>query len=345
MDELMFSVIVPVYNVENYLSECIDSILSQTYTNFELILVDDGSKDSSGKICDEYALNDSRIKVIHKENGGQISARVAGFKASSGKYALFVDSDDKIFADALITLNKYIGEFKPDCIIFGWERFDNTGALYSTKPQFVEPKIINKKSDLLEIVLNDYGYNSVCRKATKREFIDNIDFTAFHDVRFGEDLIESLEIYANASEFLFVPEILYKYRMNGGSVTHSADIKSNNYNFTAREETFKLIERLGCFNEQQMENYRGYCVKLLTEALIRIANFEASNKEKIKIFRSIKRTVYYQNRISRKKFCRKKVGKKIVFYGMFRMNMYGSIILFSKTVNLLRRIYRTKIRV
>ena len=88
------SVIVPVYNVEKYLSECIDSILAQTFRNFELILIDDGSKDKSGEICDGYALKESRIKVIHKENAGVSEARNSGLEMAIGEYITFNDSDD-----------------------------------------------------------------------------------------------------------------------------------------------------------------------------------------------------------------------------------------------------------
>ena len=90
------SIIVPVYNVEKYLPKCIESILNQTYTNLEVILIDDGSTDSSGKICDEYARRDGRIKVIHKENGGNSSARNAGLDCCTGDFLAFVDSDDII---------------------------------------------------------------------------------------------------------------------------------------------------------------------------------------------------------------------------------------------------------
>ena len=91
---MFFSVIVPVYNVEKYLKECLDSILSQTFKDFELILVNDGSKDSSPAICDEYAEKDSRVKVIHKENGGQSTARNMGIEKATGEFAVFLDSDD-----------------------------------------------------------------------------------------------------------------------------------------------------------------------------------------------------------------------------------------------------------
>ena len=97
--ENIVTVIVPVYNVENYLQQCIDSIIGQSYKYLEIILVDDGSTDGSGKICDEYANQDNRIKVIHKQNGGLVSARKAGLKEATGKYIAFVDSDDWIDTD------------------------------------------------------------------------------------------------------------------------------------------------------------------------------------------------------------------------------------------------------
>ena len=94
LDNDLISIVVPLYNVENYLKECIDSILTQSYHNLEIILVDDGSTDNSGKICDNYAKKDSRIKVIHKENGGASDARNYGIKEAKGKYIQFTDSDD-----------------------------------------------------------------------------------------------------------------------------------------------------------------------------------------------------------------------------------------------------------
>ena len=100
----IMSVIVPVYNTEQYLHRCIDSILTQTYTDFELLLIDDGSKDKSGDICDEYALKDSRIRVFHKENGGVSSARNLGLDNAAGEWITFVDSDDWIIESYLMNL-------------------------------------------------------------------------------------------------------------------------------------------------------------------------------------------------------------------------------------------------
>ncbi len=108
MSSVQISVIVPIYRIEKYLPECIDSLLDQSFLNFELLLVDDGSPDNCPKICDDYAEKDSRVKVIHKENGGLLSARKAGLKNAKGKYIAFVDGDDwvdKFYLDTLFKLS------------------------------------------------------------------------------------------------------------------------------------------------------------------------------------------------------------------------------------------------
>ena len=122
MDSLV-SVIVPVYKVEKYLSKCLDSIVNQTYKNLEIILVDDGSPDNSGKICDEYAQKDSRIKVIHKENGGLSSARNAGLDIATGEYIAFADSDDSVHLDFVEKLYRAIKEENADIACCSVEDF------------------------------------------------------------------------------------------------------------------------------------------------------------------------------------------------------------------------------
>lgn len=114
------SIIVPVYNVEKYIHKCIDSILAQTYRNLEIILVDDGSPDNCGKICDEYASNDNRIIVIHQKNGGLSAARNAGLNKSTGNFIVFVDSDDYLEISAIEDCIHYIKTNNYDILIFNW---------------------------------------------------------------------------------------------------------------------------------------------------------------------------------------------------------------------------------
>ena len=120
----MISIIVPVYNTEKYLHRCIDSILAQTFTDFELLLINDGSKDNSGKICDEYAAKDSRVRVFHKENGGVSSARNLGLNEAQGKWIYFVDSDDTLQLYALQELVNWINNDKIDLIMAGYYVYD-----------------------------------------------------------------------------------------------------------------------------------------------------------------------------------------------------------------------------
>ena len=117
MKNIMISAIVPAYNVEKYLERCVNSILIQTYENFEIILVDDGSKDQSVEICDKFAQEDNRIKVIHKENGGLSSARNAGMKIAEGKYIVFIDSDDDIEPNMFELMLQAAEENKADFVM------------------------------------------------------------------------------------------------------------------------------------------------------------------------------------------------------------------------------------
>ena len=119
-NSVLYSVIVPIYKVEDYLSNCIESILNQSYEDFELLLIDDGSPDNCPNICEEYAKKDKRIRVIHKENGGLVSARNTGIKEAKGKYICYVDGDDTIHKDLLKDIyDKSIKDGNPDMIIFG----------------------------------------------------------------------------------------------------------------------------------------------------------------------------------------------------------------------------------
>ncbi len=121
-NRIKVSVIVPVYNVEKYIRRCLDSIISQTYKNLEIIIVDDGSTDNSGKICDKYALEDTRIQVIHKENEGIVSARKVGILRATGEYTTNVDSDDWIESRAYEFMVKRIEEYTPDMIVMGYKK-------------------------------------------------------------------------------------------------------------------------------------------------------------------------------------------------------------------------------
>ena len=139
--ELKFSVLVPVYNVEKYVGECIESVLGQSYNNFELILVDDGSTDRSGALCDEYAAKDSRIRVFHKENAGLLHTRRFGIERATGDVFVFLDSDDSLKPDALEKIGCTMEKYGCDCVVYGLERFSGDKVLYT---------VVDKKEECLK---------------------------------------------------------------------------------------------------------------------------------------------------------------------------------------------------
>ena len=200
----LIGVIVPVYKVEKYITECIESILAQTYTNFRLILVDDGTPDNAGRICDEYAKKDSRITVIHQENAGVTRARARGVEeADDCEFITFVDGDDTIVTNALETLLSHINGDMAIVIsdINQWQK---------------EEKQISIEEYRKGII---YEQNcSLWGKLYKREIINEDSFNISRELYVGEDLLASLRISFNTSlDVIIIPDKIYNYRYNNDS--------------------------------------------------------------------------------------------------------------------------------
>lgn len=211
----MVSIIVSVYNAEKYLHRCVDSILNQTYKDFELILVDDGSKDLSLKICDEYALKDSRVKVLHQENAGVSVARNTGLNFCRGQYIAFVDADDYVGSEMIKKLTCGI-EFGADIVISGF---------LSCYEKQVKTVLVNapEKFDLQALKENYDTYkiaNSVCAKLYRRDLIGDIRFN--DKVSMGEDLLFNLQYYNHCQNFVCLSEADYYYDCtNQSSAMHN----------------------------------------------------------------------------------------------------------------------------
>ena len=212
----MISVIVPVYNVEKYLSKCVESIINQTYKDLELILVDDGSLDNSGNICDNYAKNDNRIKVVHKENGGLSSARNAGLDIASGEYISFVDSDDWIDENAYEELVKKIVSANANIICFAGEKTDGTTTCEKCFDCKGDGVILNGRDVAKEILLDKLGSQVVkglyCAKCWKD--------LRFPVGRLYEDIPVTYKAFEKAERVAFVDKPFYKYRINPNSISH-----------------------------------------------------------------------------------------------------------------------------
>ena len=231
----MVSVIIPVYNVEKFLNRCVDSILSQTYKNIEIILVDDGAQDSSPQICDEYAHKDIRVKVIHKNNGGLASARNAGLKVAKGDYILFVDSDDWIKDITVEELLNIAVKNQVDFVRFipvsaGYpDRPDGTPINFGTE-DFMEDGVYNKEKMIRDIYprlfvtpqLTMGPIVAAWRSLYNRKFLVDNNLYFDEEVKYSEDAIFSAKVVYNSNKFYYIKGgYYYNYFYNTSSITKS----------------------------------------------------------------------------------------------------------------------------
>lgn len=210
------SIIVPVYNTEKFLHRCIDSILSQTFTDWELLLIDDGSTDGSGEICDCWAKKDARIRTIHQKNAGVSTARNKGILESKGHYLLFLDSDDSLQESCCFRLFRCIQETNVDCVIFGFKQA--SGSIWA--PPF--ERTYNSRQHFLfdfPFWLQTELLSSSVNKIYKKELV-NKTFPA--DMSFGEDLVFCLNYLRQCEKICFMPWPLYLHNnLNEKSITHT----------------------------------------------------------------------------------------------------------------------------
>lgn len=212
------SIIVPVYNAEKYLNKCIKSILNQKINDFELILINDGSTDCSGEICESYAEIDDRIKVIHKENAGQAAARNLGIKLSKGDYIGFIDSDDWIHTDMYSILLKHVDVYQSDIVACNFYVMQKDGT-FKKYSQYSGNMELDKDSAMNEIYTNNMLSFSPCNKIYKRSLFDKLLFT---EGIILEDKDISYKLIFKSSKISYVGQPLYYYRYNECSTLRSA---------------------------------------------------------------------------------------------------------------------------
>ena len=223
MDKPKISIIVPVYKVEHYLKQCLDSIKAQTFTDWECILVDDGSPDSSPAICDEYSSMDSRFKTIHKTNGGLSSARNAGIRIAQGEFIGFIDSDDWIEPGMFQLLYDLITEYDADIAQVGYIK-EFIGR-QSVKHLVNKTKVISGKEAMREVSFNRLP-NFACNKLHRRKIMtcDFPEGRAFEDIYVYGHWLKEVDRMA------IDPSPMYHYRMRKGSIVHS-NVAKNRYDY------------------------------------------------------------------------------------------------------------------
>ena len=281
-DKIKISVIVPIYNASKYLSKCISSIINQSYKNLEIILVNDGSTDNSGTICDDYKKMDNRIIVIHKENKGVSLARNSGIKKASGEYICFIDADDIVHPDYIKKMVKYLdNDTLTACLI---KDFKNDVIYYDTERELIKVDK-NHFIDLCE----PHILNTPCCKLYKLDIIKNnkIDFDI--NLSLGEDLLFNFEYLKYINKVFIVNQELYFYRKNDNNTLSTA------YNPEMIKIQYLLFDKFTDFfqnnllNKKMVELYDSYRFTMITTIIEnefknkKISFFQRYNRARVAI--------------------------------------------------------------
>ena len=256
LDNPLISVIVPVYNVEKYLVKCINSIINQTYKNLQIILVDDGSTDNSGKICDDFKLKDTRIEVIHKTNGGLSDARNAGLKITRGDYIGFVDSDDFIETDMYETLYNLIENNNSDISIVSFYEIYNGKVIgvRDSRELLNLSKIEAMKELLIDTRIQSYAWN----KLFKRSLFENLEFPVNKNF---EDIATTLLLFEGANKVTLFEEPKYNYLRRDDSIVGVRNFKTYKDYLDVIYDKYLYLD--GKYEELDLYNGYNYIINMI----------------------------------------------------------------------------------
>lgn len=327
----LVSVVVPVFNSEKYLEKCVISILQQEYKDLELILIDDGSTDGSGLICDKYAIEDSRIKVIHKKNAGVSSARNSGIEIAKGKYIAFVDSDDYIEKNYLSTAVAKINKHDCDLYVSGilmetW----SCGEIVRSEEIGVKNTFNGSITQFLEMMESEYSLMSICGpwcKLYQMGIIKNNKLRFDTSVSFGEDTRFNIDYYSYASTVYFDDAIFYHYR-RGNEDSLFSKFKKDTFELHQQEYTkmYNLICEKQC-GADFIDFYMGLYTTLLQGCLS-------------EYYRFYQKTTYKEKKVLAKKISEDALVKKCSVQNIVRKRDKAIFILLKiKAYNLVLIIY------
>ena len=315
---IKISIIIPVYNSSKYLSKCLDSVINQTYSNLEIICINDGSTDKSLTILKKYRKKDERIKIVNQKNCGVSIARNKALEMAVGEYIMFVDSDDFIDNDMIEKLYNLTDNKRIDIVRCGYikEYKDK-----STKHSIVSIKgeIIDDKGKIYEMFINNYYLNSPCCQLIRKRCIKNY-FN--EDIKIGEDYLFNLDLYTNACKFIFIPECYYHYNYNDNSATTTISVDKIIKSCDDAIFVYSyLYSYLKLWNIDSKKNRKLISYRIIKEfniKLIKIFLIDIYPKKKMEIIKKY----LYDDKL-------KKILKKLKFGDIFKLkNPYFLFILF-----------------
>lgn len=319
----LVSIVVPVYNVEKFLDRCVLSLINQTYQHLEILLIDDGSKDSSGILCDEWARKDSRIKVVHKENQGLGMARNTGIENATGDYICFCDSDDTIESSTIQTCVEEMNKHNADIVNFGFNYINESNKITKVRKPY-QYNIFEGKSvedvflpQLMGARVNhqlDSGFcMSSCASLYRLSVIENNNwrFVSEREI-ISEDFYSLLHLYKHVSKVITVPFAFYNYFYNENSLTHTFRedrLEKNAYFYQCTQEAIKKLDYNEKVSESFNHTYLGNCIAAMKQIVA------VSNSFSYK-YRLLKKATHDKTLLKAISICKKKVNKqkKVLFF-------------------------------
>ncbi len=280
----LISVIIPVYNVEKYLRECIDSVLNQTYKNYEIILVDDGSTDSSGRICDEYAEKNDKITVVHKKNSGPSKTRNVGLTNAKGEYIYFLDSDDYLDLNAFEKLMYVAEKENADIVFFDGHSFADPEDAFDTKQGYLrknEYKTDTGYSVLTELNKNKDFHCAIYLMLIKKELLLKNDINFLESAYCSEDMLFTYQLYCVAKKVAQCHEILYHRRYRKSSIVTSRKTIRHYSSCKAVYEEVKCFSgKIGKIEDDTAKAFIIRCAFNALDTFTKISNEEKKRNRK-----------------------------------------------------------------
>lgn len=333
-----FSILVPIYNVENYILECLKSIDSQTHKNFEVILVNDGSTDQSKEICEKFISTRPNFKIINKSNEGLLSARRVGLEHAKGDYCIFCDSDDYLETNALEELHNVIkNQNKPDLIIYQSYEVKNGKKSFFLSPNNIKEGWIENKTIVYSHFFMDYSLNPLWIKAVKRCVVDvSKDYSNLYDVSYGEDLVQSVPLILNSDKIYYLNMPLYNYRIGSGMMKR---FNKNYYRSYKKAITYVSSmlknEDIDSFEEKKAF----YILKLTANYVLQFKYSKNIDIQELNILNKDKDFISSIKIIKNSYFDRFSTKEKFILQNLYKGKMYKLkyFLILSKYFNSLKR--------
>lgn len=291
----LFSIIVPVYNKEKYIAECLESVIKQTYSDWEVIIVDDGSFDASGEICKQYAACDGRIKYFYRENHGIVLSRQYGIRVASGQYIFHLDADDFWQSNLLETIKKCLEEQPVDIVLY---RYKNVYSDYEEDSiRVVKEKVVydhDQKDEIICTILN--GQKSLCTKAFKAEIVkQDVDkYEKWKQVCLGEDSLQMMMPMCRARSMCVINDVLYNYRIVEETMSHGFNKNHLLDHLTVIDAEYEILKSFKQNRAEFIKQINKAYLHAFSCRIRELIDSEISSKEKKNVIEMIQRNEIYQ---------------------------------------------------